>query len=339
MESPCLERQFSYWYGAKFHRRMVAVYLKCENESRTTFYQLIFQVFSCVNNPVKYVHQAAFRGLLVLKRLKLGHTQLHQLPSLQHIGHSLEYLDISLSRHFTGNDAQNFAYLRKIKTLNMYHNRLSRTPLGLNLIANTITALRFAYNTIISLTSIEGVEFIKLSILRLESNNIAHLRPEYLITPRLTVLNLEGNHLVSLAEVTQYSWGSLLPEHEYMLIALRQNPWHCNGSFSWMFSNLYNLGSEMIYARPPAKAYIYNVNRLICKSPDTCHDTTVVPLDVIESVNISIRFWSDLAGKCYFQFVSKVKINFINLKLFITSERLPILVSIQTIRTTLIDVD
>ena len=56
----------------------------------------------------------------------------------------------------------------------------------------------------------------------------------------------------------------------------------------------------MIYARPPAKAYIYNVNRQICKSPDTRHDTTVVPLDVIESVNISIRFWSDLARKCFF---------------------------------------
>ena len=123
----------------------------------------------------------------------------------------------------------------------------------------------------------------------------------------------------------------------YMNIALRQNPWHCNGSFSWMIRNLYDLGSEMIYARPSAKAYICNVNRLICKSTDTRHDTTVVPLDVIESVNISIRFLSDLAGKCYFQFVSKVIINFINLKLFITSERLPIVV--QTIRTTLIDVD
>ena len=289
MESPCLERQYSYWYGAKFHRRMVAMYLKCENESRTTFYQLMFQVFSCVNNPVKYVHPAAFRGLLVLKRLKLGHTQLHQLPSLQHIGHSLEYLDISLSRHFTGNDAQNFAYLRKIKTLNMYHNRLSRTPLGLNLIANTITALRFAYNTIISLTSIEGVEFIKLYALRLEGNNIAHLRPEYLITPRLKILNLVGNPLVSLAEVTQYSRGSLLPEHEYMKIALRQNPWHCNGSLIWMFSNLYKFGSETIYAKPPSQPFISNVNQLICESPGARHGTTVVPLVVIESVNISIR--------------------------------------------------
>ena len=187
------------------------MYLKCENESRTTFYQLIFQVFSCMNNPVKYVYPAAFRGLLVLKHLELRHTQLHQLPSLQHIGHSLENLDICLSGHFTGNDAQNFTYLRKIQYLNMYHNRLSRTPLGLNLIANTLMALHLAYSTIISLTSIEGVEFIKLYTLRLTCNNIAHLRPKYLFTPRLKFLNLEGNHLVSLAEVTQYSWGSLLP--------------------------------------------------------------------------------------------------------------------------------
>ena len=290
--------------------------MKCENESRTNLHQLIFQVFSCVNNPVKYVHPAAFRGLLVLKHLKLRHTQLHQLPSLQHIGHSLENLDISLSRHFTRNDAQNFTYLRKIKYFEMHHNGLIRTPMGLYVIASTITVLDFAFNTIISWTSVEGVEFINLLKLRLQDNNITHLHPEFLITPRLKILNLEANHLVSLAEVTQYSWGGSLPAHKYMDIHLRENPWHCIGSLIWMFRNLYKLQSIIIYASPNFKPYIKNVEQLICESPDARHGTTVVPLDIIKSVNISIRSLRDLAGKCYRQFMPNVKWNFTNLKLF-----------------------
>ena len=191
------------------------VYFKCENESKTNLHKLTLQAFSCMMNPVKYVHPAAFRGLLVLERVKLRHTQLHQLPPGQHIGHSLTSLEISFSVHFTGNDAHNFTYLRKIKYFEMHHNGLIRTPLGLDVIAGTIIVLNFAYNTIISLTSMESVEFIKLQKLRLKCNNITHLHPEFLIAPRLRLINLEGNHLVSLAEVTQHSWGGSLPEHKY----------------------------------------------------------------------------------------------------------------------------
>ena len=103
----------------------------------------------------------------------------------------------------------------------------------MNLIANTITALRFAHNTIILLTSMKGVEFIKPYTLALECNNIVHLRPKYLVTPRLNVLKLEGSHLVSLAEVTHYSWGSLLSEHEYSETGLKRDHLYNEICYLW----------------------------------------------------------------------------------------------------------
>ena len=198
----------------------------------------------------------------------------------------------------------------------MHHNGLIRTPLGLDVIASTITVLIFAFNTIISLTSVEGVEFFNLQNLRLQYNNITHINPGFLIAPRLSFINLEGNHLVSLAEVTQHSWGGSLPAHKYIKIHLRENPWHCNGSLIWMFRNLYKLQSIIIYARPNFKPYIRNVEQLIFDSPEARHGTSVVPLDIIKSVNISIRSLRDLGGKCYRQLMPNVKLNFTNLKLF-----------------------
>ena len=163
-------------------------------------------------NPVKYVHPAAFRGLLVLERVRLRHTQLHQLPSLQHIGHSLITLELGSSIHFKRNDAQDFTHRMNLRYILMDCSRLRSTPLGLALTANTIKRLNFAYNATHSLTSMEGVKFDKLITLDLHYNNITHLHPEVLFTPYLQVLYLMGNSLVSLGEVTQYSWGRLLPK-------------------------------------------------------------------------------------------------------------------------------
>ena len=158
----------------------------------------------------------------------------------------------------------------------------------------------------------EGVEFNKLVRLRLSYDEITHLLPELLIIPRLESLNLVGNHLVSLAEVTQYSWGSSLPEHKYMRISLAKNRWHCNGSLIWTSINLYRFGGEIIYAKPPFKSYIGYVDQLLCESPDARQGTTVVPIDVIESVNISIRQLHDLAGMCYYRFASNTNFNNLN---------------------------
>ena len=195
----------------------------CANASKVSFHPLMLQVFSCVMNPVKYIHSAAFRGLVVLEHLKLQDTQLHQLPSFQHIGHSLTKLDIIVSAHYTGNYAQDFTNLRNIKYIDMIRNGLRNTPLGLNLIANTIMALDLQLNAINSLTSMEGVKFMKLLKLDLRYNNITHLHPELLITPHLQSLHLVGNHLVSLADVTQYSWGSSLSRHKYMALSATES--------------------------------------------------------------------------------------------------------------------
>ena len=280
---------------------------------RLFFYYLTLQVFSCVMNPVKYIHPAAFRGLMVLEHLRLKHTQLHQLPSLQHIGHSLTTLEVSFSTHFKGNDAHDFIHLMKIKHILVGFNELRSTLLGLDLIANTIERLEFASNAINSLTSMEGIKFDKLYKLDIQYNNITHLHPEVLFTPYLQILYLVGNNLVSLGDVTQYSWGSLLPKHEYLAISLHQNRWHCNGSLIWMFSNLFKLRYITIYVKPPLKPYIRDVSWLLCEIPDARFGTRVVPMDVIESINISIRSLRELEGKSNCPFAN-IKWNFTSLK-------------------------
>ena len=167
----------------------------CVNKSKIDFQNLTLQIFSCLMNPVKYVHPAAFRGLLVLGHLKLKLNQIHQLPSLQHIGHSLTSLEISFSRHFKGDGAYSFTYLWKVKNHDMYGNGLIRTPLGLKCIASTVITLDFGYNSIISLTSMEGVEFIKLLRLYFRCNNITQLHPELFITPHLKIFEPGGKSL------------------------------------------------------------------------------------------------------------------------------------------------
>ena len=111
--------------------------------------------------------------------------------------------------------------------------------------------------------------------------------------------------------------GQVIAENEYLDISLRQNPWHCNGSLTWMISKLFKLGNKIIYAKPPFKPYIRDVAPLFCDSPDARYGTTVVPMDVMESVNISIRSLRDLTGRSNCQFASNIKWNFTNLKSFI----------------------
>ena len=281
------------------------------------FCHLSFQDLFCVRNPLRHIQPDAFRGLLVLQRLKLMSSHLHQLPPLQHIGHSLIYFELSRSKQFKVNHVTDFSYLRKIEDINLRHNGLQSTPLGLNQIANTVLNLDFGFNAIQSTTSMEGITFCKLEIVNLYNNRITNLRPKLLIAPNLRSLNLENNHLVSLEEVSHCSWGSSLPKHEYTAIHLRQNPWHCNGSFIWMRSNLYIYGSHIIYVKPTLKPLIINVQLLFCKSPKARNGTTVVPKDVIESVNISINYLGDLAGKLHRHLTSKYKSNLRNLILFV----------------------
>ena len=101
--------------------------------------------------------------------------------------------------------------------------------------------------------------------------------------------------------------GQFIAENEYLEIFLRQNPWHCNGSLIWMFSKLFKLENKIIYAKPPFKPYIRDVAPLFCESPDARCGTIVVPMDVMESVNIIIRSLRDLAGKSNCQFASNIK--------------------------------
>ena len=149
-------------------------------------------------NPVRYIHPDASKGLLVLEYLRLRSTLLHQLPPLQHIGHSLTYLGLTHSMKVAGNHAQDISCLRKIEELDLVFNGLKSTPLGLAHIANSVRIFVFRSNATKSIASMEDIKFVTLRILHLSQNKITHLRSDYIIVPKLQILNLENNNLVSL---------------------------------------------------------------------------------------------------------------------------------------------
>ena len=83
----------------------------------------------------------------------------------------------------------------------------------------------------------EGVKYPLLQRLEIHHNLIAYLQTEAFITPKLKMLNLAHNLLVTLADVTQFSWGNALGEFDYVSIDLRGNPWNCNASLNWIHSH------------------------------------------------------------------------------------------------------
>ena len=165
----------------------------------------------------------------------------------------------------------------------MHYNALENIPHGLYLIAQTVRYLGFMNNVIRSIAPMEGIAFTKLHLLYLRHNDITHLIPGDLITPQLRLLDLGHNHLVSLGDVTQYSWGNSLPDGVFLSIYLNGNPWNCDRSLTWLQSNLYILvrnvlgKKELVYAKPPLKPCIRKVSHPICHSPDITLGTAVVP--------------------------------------------------------------
>ena len=232
--------------------------------------------------------------------MTINSQQLQQLPPLQDIAHSLVSLYVVTMNLGQTKNEQLLSGCRTLTRLGMPFSALETISLGLHHIAKTVEYLRFKRNAIRSIASMEGIAFAKLFALDLCHNNITHLNPEYLITPQLRVLDLEHNHLMSLGDVTLHSWGDSLPDGVFLGILLNGNPWNCDGSLTWLQSSLFILGRrnqrELIYAKPPLKPCIRNVDHLICHSPDRRLGTAVVPPGQI-IVHKRIKSLEMLAGK------------------------------------------
>ena len=111
-----------------------------------------------------------------------------------------------------------FSGCHTLDQLGMQSSALETVPLGLHHIAKTINSLWFKHNIIRSIAEMEDITFPKLGVLDLGYNKITHLNPERLIMPQLRLLELNHNLIVSLADVSQYSWGNYLPDGEYLNI-------------------------------------------------------------------------------------------------------------------------
>ena len=264
--------------------------------------QSSFQKFQCFENPLRCIHSSAFKGVLALKFLLIKSHQLQQLPPLQDIAHSLIAWYVESTKLGQTKNEHYFNGCFTLERLQIPFSDLETILLGLHHVAETVERLEFNHNLIRSIALMEGIVFSKLLVLDLRHNNITHLNPEYLITPQLHLLELDHNHLVSLGDVTQYSWGDSLPERVFLNIFLNGNPWNCNGSLTWLQSSLYILGrngfgkGELIYTKPPLKPCIRKVDHLICQNPDRRIGTAVAPREQI-AVHRHIESLEILAGK------------------------------------------
>ena len=272
-----------------------------ESDVQIFVIQITLQIFVCQDNPIRHVHQSAFQGVLALKVLRLQSHQLQQLPLLNDVGHSLSVLYISFAIEITSVRNQTyFDRYHNLRKLYMTKTSLNSTPMGLNHISTTIKRLSLMYNAITSVASMEYVNFSQLDQLDLGNNRITHLSPDAFITPKLQILDLKYNLIATLGDVTQYSWGNALAEYEYMLIDLSGNHWNCNASMNWIHSHLYKLQLKrteaIIYAKPPVKPYVMNVDEMICHSPSDLCGTTLVAPDVLVGISKAVRSLSELAG-------------------------------------------
>ena len=230
---------------------------------------------------LRCIHPLAFKGVLALKFLTIKSHQLQQLPPLQDITHSLISLHIVSVKIRQTKTEDYFIGCWSLERLVIPFSALEIVSLGLQHVAKTVEYLHFKHNVIRSIASMEGITFSTLLMLDLRHNNITHLNPENLITPQLRLLDLEHNHLVSLRDVTQYSWGNSLPNGVFLSIYLKENPRNCDGLLTWLQNILHILVQggkrELIYAKSPLKPMIRKVGHLICHSPDRRFGTVVVP--------------------------------------------------------------
>ena len=263
---------------------------------------IIFQRFQCYANPLRFIHPAAFKGVLALRFIFIDSRQLQQLPPLQDITHSLICLYlVSMGMGQTKNEHY-FRGCRTLEQFGMTFSVLQSISLGLCHIGQTFKYLKFDHNGIRSVASMKDIAFTNLRVLDLSHNNITHFNTEHLDTPQLRLLRLQHNHLVSLRDVILSSWGGKsLPDGVFLDINLHGNPWNCDGSLAWLQSNLFILArnmlgeEEIIYPKPPLRPRIGNVGRLICHSPDKRLGTAVVPHGRI-AVHRRIKSLKNLAG-------------------------------------------
>ena len=241
-----------------------------------------FQNITIVRNPISYIHEAAFYGLINLNELKISSVFLNTAPSLQYVGRTLEIL--MLPRCHVQPDISYFLPCRTLRRVEIDRNEMETLEWGLHNIAHIIKIIDASRNKIRSLTPMEGILFTELSTLDLSTNRITFLRGSLLLFPKLKHLMLINNLLVDFKDRSVLNWGKALPYFHYLSVKIKGNPWHCNGSMAWLTENLYDVGGTgnlvFVVRRYRSPVVICHVDQYYCHSPETILGKRVIPAEV-----------------------------------------------------------
>ena len=200
------------------------------------------------------------------------------MPEMQHNAPSLEQL------LFEDNDLSNSAAdikngYPKLKHISLHKNRLTYVP-DFGQLVDQLKYLMLSYNSIESLHNIYNIRFIRLRTLNLEKNRIKYISLSLLYMPMIYRLDISGNLLETLEPI-----GSILPTGDlekrgHMTAFLHSNPWHCNGSLSWLYKGL-NPHSNlwcMSYRNRSCSLYIGVIHYLFCKTPKQLNGKGIMTL-------------------------------------------------------------
>ena len=187
-------------------------------------YILFLQEVDLYANAIRQISDSAFSGLTKLSKLVLKANRLIAPPSLIFIQATLTYLDMS-KNNLTYVPKLYFHGCSVLETILIHSNKLSMIP-NLEFVADNIRMINLYNNHIVDVAPLYCNKYPRLRILKLNGNNLREFcLPTRVFTPRLDALMLHGNKLTTIQ----------LPKGLYgTALHLRDNPWHCDQSLSWI---------------------------------------------------------------------------------------------------------
>ena len=215
------------------------------------------------------IHPDVFTGMRNLTKLYILDGDLTTIPPLHQISRTLEILALD------GNDISDTGIsfnddFPALRTLAVPRNRLTYFP-NIEQISGQLEILDLSRNCMKLFDNLYTLHFFKLLLLDLTKTCLKYISLSNLHMPMLRVLRIEDNLLVSLEPTDHLKLGDPLGEDRQLLIMLRNNPWHCNESFSWLYKKLedhtIDIAACMMYRNTSCTICISDARCMACETP------------------------------------------------------------------------
>ena len=177
------------------------------------------------NQPFCCLSKWALRDISSLKSLSLAKCDIHKVPNIQTVAHTLNSLLM---------ERNNLSYLPKnmflgckvLKSLALSFNKFKSIP-NITEVSATLRYLYMTNNRVADVSALYDVPFPLLSELHLFKNEIAYFPYHSSGWACLSQLDLRYNLIKSISSDFFRSSG-------FLLISADHNPWHCDQNLCWI---------------------------------------------------------------------------------------------------------